>query len=419
MGFRFDADDGERSTIMDANIHSAVDLNGQPKGHVSPTNVRPSAAVLVAVVAPDEQLREYFCLDALGEAGIRTEIWYVAGGILSVDGRETHKHQVEARYIRDLNEFTAAVAASETKVFIALFNFELRTAPLFSVLRKYAKTIVYSSKGAVPIGAPLIRKWSLRLLTRALVGKFTLFATRFRYGAEFDFVFYAGKASLKAAKARIAYIPVNAPDWERERTEQSRLPLQGPVMRAAADASRCVVFLDSSLPCHPDVRLLGYKYVDAPRYREQLLKLFSQIESQWNCTVRIAGHPRSTYTDDFFGGRPIEIGRTASLVRDSVAVITHASTSTYFAVMHRKPILVCYCEEFLDPAYGPHLYPVACGFSVSLKVPLQKLGADLVSGDLPLVNDDRYQTFEIDYVSDRQDQRRTAELFGEFLLQHA
>jgi hypothetical protein len=108
------------------------------------------------------------------------------------------------------------------------------------------------------------------------------------------------------------------------------------------DANRGV-FLDEYLPFHPD--LLYIVRIDLPTspadYFASVRRFFDRVESQYGVQVTVAAHPKSNYEalPDYFGGRPVVKGQTASLVRNSRFVITHMSTAVDFAVLFNKPLL--------------------------------------------------------------------------------
>lgn len=102
------------------------------------------------------------------------------------------------------------------------------------------------------------------------------------------------------------------------------------------------VFLDEFTPFHPDVLFLGSKQeCSTEKYYPPLRKFFQYLEDELNLKVIIAAHPRANYDklSNPFGTRVIEYGKTAKLVKHSLIVLSHASTSINFAVIYKKPII--------------------------------------------------------------------------------
>jgi len=74
--------------------------------------------------------------------------------------------------------------------------------------------------------------------------------------------------------------------------------------------------------------------------------------------VRVAAHPRAAYVSrnqDYFEGIPIEVGRTAELIRGCKAVVCHDSTAIQFAVLFARPVIFVTTDEldrlFLDASF--------------------------------------------------------------------
>ncbi len=102
------------------------------------------------------------------------------------------------------------------------------------------------------------------------------------------------------------------------------------------------VFLDEFYPFHPDYFFHGITPKISPNeYYSLLCIFFDYIEKMYNISVIIAVHPRSDYENkpDYFHGREIVKNKTASLVKNAVAVICHASSSIDYAVLFEKPLI--------------------------------------------------------------------------------
>lgn len=108
------------------------------------------------------------------------------------------------------------------------------------------------------------------------------------------------------------------------------------------------IFLDAYMPYHPDFVLLGEKNPVTPeKYFSSLNSFFSKVEKRLNTKVEICAHPRADYSDkpDCFNGRKLYFGKTIECVRSAKFIIAHSSTSLYFAILYRKPVIFIVTEE--------------------------------------------------------------------------
>jgi hypothetical protein len=106
------------------------------------------------------------------------------------------------------------------------------------------------------------------------------------------------------------------------------------------------VFLDSMLTNHPDLLRMKKTSIDRTAYFRKMNALFNYIESVKGMKVIIASHPKASCSEEF-QGRQLVKGKTNELVRNSALVIVHQSTSLFYAVLDRKPILLAYTDEFI------------------------------------------------------------------------
>ena len=105
--------------------------------------------------------------------------------------------------------------------------------------------------------------------------------------------------------------------------------------------SKYMVFLDENLINHTDFSINDVRVEDEKQYYQELQELFSYLETQYSLKVIVAAHPRSKveYTKSKLPDYDVVIGETAGLVKHSEACITHASTSSNFAVIFNRPII--------------------------------------------------------------------------------
>ena len=123
------------------------------------------------------------------------------------------------------------------------------------------------------------------------------------------------------------------------------------------------VFLDSYLPYHSDYSFYKSRLnTDLPRplvaqeYYKSLNLLFDNIEQQTGLRVVIAAHPKSDYSNkpDCYGGREIEMNKTAELVAKSSLVVLEQSTAINFAVLFSKKMLFITSNQLEDQPYGAY-----------------------------------------------------------------
>lgn len=116
------------------------------------------------------------------------------------------------------------------------------------------------------------------------------------------------------------------------------------------------VFIDQD-PCfHPD-RLYrdATPYISPEKYFPTICNGLRKISHALGVDLRVAAHPRSSYQQrdpNYFGGIPIEYGRTAELIRDCKVAVCHCSAAIQFAVLFRKPIIFVTTNEMISQTVG-------------------------------------------------------------------
>ncbi|MBI5045192.1 MAG: hypothetical protein HZC02_04650 [Candidatus Levybacteria bacterium] len=117
------------------------------------------------------------------------------------------------------------------------------------------------------------------------------------------------------------------------------------IKKPTPDREKIGVFLDEYLPYHPgwaDSSLsTSFSMSFAESYYASIKNFFDIVERDLGVKMVIAAHPYSRYDrhPDYFGGRTLLLGETISLVRKAEFVVTHASYSVNFAVLHKKPAI--------------------------------------------------------------------------------
>ena len=117
-----------------------------------------------------------------------------------------------------------------------------------------------------------------------------------------------------------------------------------------------VVFVDECLVGALDWKVLGLQApVTFDSYFTSLNLYFTRLEDKYSLRVIIAGHPNSESDTKYannFQGRKILYNKTIELVKNSSAVLLHASTAVSFAVLAKKPVISLLTNELQNSYYG-------------------------------------------------------------------
>lgn len=246
--------------------------------------------------------------------------------------------------LREFAQLARAEAASA--VFIdylrGISGPDLRTAPIFRVLRDADAICYVIAAGSLPVAIRTRHRW-LRAATRpgraarhavSLVSRFA--AERFGgYAPPFK-VFGPPAPSVSAFAARYGIpaerlIATHSLDYDGQRRSDSVAP----------DLPACCVFIDDGLAGHPDFDAPGRRAPNATRYFADLGRVFDRVEAAVGLPVVVARHPRSdALRPEVIGGRRVLEGGTADAVASSRLVLGHASTALGYAALARKPVLL-------------------------------------------------------------------------------
>jgi hypothetical protein len=149
-------------------------------------------------------------------------------------------------------------------------------------------------------------------------------------------VVVAGEESLNAAKAfpGARIIKAHNFDYDIYLSLRNSPEQQG---------SGSVVFVDQDYCFHRD-----FLYVDIPtpvtpnKYFPVIRRSLKKIGEAFGASVEVAAHPRSSYHlpgREYFEDIPVQLGKTAQLIRGAKVVVGHYSTSLQLAVLFNKPIV--------------------------------------------------------------------------------
>lgn len=153
---------------------------------------------------------------------------------------------------------------------------------------------------------------------------------------------------------------INHPDYEEYVKSKSVTNL----------SEKYITFLDECFPTHPEIKYWKGNNLQnlVQPYQESLKRLFDRLESEFHKEVVICAHPKSQYKGNEFGNRKIIKGKTAVLVRESAFVLMHSSTSSSFAILNNKPLILLTSDEYKVTDKGTLLYQQNFAELLGLKI---------------------------------------------------
>ena len=158
-----------------------------------------------------------------------------------------------------------------------------------------------------------------------------------------------------------------------------------------------VVFLDECVPYHPDYIHQNIEpYCSSGNYYSDLNILFNEIEFKTGFRVIICAHPKADYKKigNLFNDRTIFYDQKINLVKFSEFVITHASTSSNFAVLYKKPMIFIKSKKY-DSAFNKIIDFHA---SIFKKTPIDISFNGTKYHDEERIDKDLYKSYKIDYI---------------------
>lgn len=159
------------------------------------------------------------------------------------------------------------------------------------------------------------------------------------------------------------------------------------------------VFIDQSVPHHPDYATVKSTPPAAEPYYHCLRGYFDRFEAETGLKIVVAAHPRSPLDvlQKALDGRPVFKNRTPELIAESRAVIGHFSTALGMAAALRTPIVLITTKlTYHGHFYHKHYYEM---FSRELGAPLIFIDDPETAPVPPLsVNEDLYAAYEKRYM---------------------
>jgi hypothetical protein len=161
------------------------------------------------------------------------------------------------------------------------------------------------------------------------------------------------------------------------------------------------VFLDEYLPFHPDYFYMKTKPYSTPdEYYPNLCEYFTFLEKELDIDVVIAAHPRANYNKhpDYFGGRKVLMGKTASLVKNARFVIAHSSTAINYAVLFKKTIIFITTDTLQRSPHGHHIATAAAQFGVK-PINIDSINSsDYVNAYNIRIDENAYSIYKNNYI---------------------
>jgi hypothetical protein len=179
-----------------------------------------------------------------------------------------------------------------------------------------------------------------------------------------------------------------------------------------------IVFLDEPGPLFSnDYALTGdkaHKTIDV--WYPALCRFFDHLEAIFNAKVIIAAHYKSAFTSpsEVFGGREVFYGRTLELIQESKLVVTEQSSAASFAVIYKTPIYFIYSDESKNDFQLMRFMENISGLLGQPVCNINRL--DALPKTLPCVDENKYLSYEDQFLTSDHDGRTNAQLVEQEVL---
>ena len=177
-----------------------------------------------------------------------------------------------------------------------------------------------------------------------------------------------------------------------------------------------LLLLDEYIPFHPDGINEKWPKIDPIKYYSLITNFLSEIELKEKCPVIIAAHPRSQYEShpDYFQGRRVMKNKTIELVKNAKLVITHASTSSNFAVFFNKPII--FIKMNLISAFYDHWIETMASNLGSAILSVDEIINESEYNNAKIINIESYKSYKNNYIKkENSPDKNTWEIFVDYL----
>ena len=223
--------------------------------------------------------------------------------------------------------------------------------------------------------------------------------------------YYMEQELKKNSNKKIKIIKGHSLDYDRYLSSIS-------LTAAKTNLKNTIVFLDTPGPLFSsDYTYSGDKvHKTIEVWYPALCKFFDKLEFLFDSKVIIAAHYKSAFTSqsEVFGGREVFYGRTWELVLESKLVVTEQSSAVSFAVIYKKPIFFIYSDESQNDLEIMHFMENISGILGQPIYNINRLG--LLPKTLPRVDENRYLTYEDQFLTSKHDGRTNAQLIEKKVL---
>lgn len=355
-------------------------------------------------------------LEYLIERGITVEYWDIAD-ILRNKLHESHS--LMTYYLRRFASYAElerrlTLPENIGAVYVIMIGLEPRFLPLFKLLRRHECKTVLFAWGAMP-GMQLSRLRKLqflflnpfKLIFKIVSGLQLRVAQATGLIAPFDVVFSAGRVMAERFSKAKRIVPINLVDYDHF--------TRSTIETNFIEQKKYAVFLDTNLPYHTDLSLVGLQSLEPQRYFDSLNRFFSFVEDRFGVNVVIAAHPKSNYPPGAFNFRSVWRQATPQLVRHANFVITQTSTAISYAVLNFKPVVFVYTDDMLK-LYSGSLMRELDALSEYLGGTLVNIddSKSVAAFEIPMVAQEHYDRYRYDFLVSQESQyRTTSEIFFE------
>ncbi len=302
----------------------------------------------------------------------------------------------------------------ENTIIICFFGFGASSLNIYKILSKYnikfgaiyagaVPEIAYaSSESFINKLARLRKSYSAYTLFKKVLNKIYTKATlRFKKNKirEYDFVVVGGKVgnSMKQnTSSKTKIIKAHALDREFILNDKNIEDI----------SSKYIVYLDEYLPYHFDNYLVGWDFAEkiADIYYKKMNIFLDYLSKRYDKEVVICAHPRSEYNKHkVWNNKKIVLFETYNYVKQSFICLTHASTSTNFAVMLNKPISFLYLKEIEFYKFPIDAVAKSLGKNI-VDIDLSKSELDKI--DFINLNQSKYQEYVKNYITENIEDKR-------------
>jgi hypothetical protein len=161
------------------------------------------------------------------------------------------------------------------------------------------------------------------------------------------------------------------------------------------------VFLDVDIINHPDTIILNLgSSVTEFQYYPILIKFLKKFETDTGLQIKFAIHPKSRNKNlrNLLEGIPCYEENTAELVRNSSAVLLHASTAISYAVLFKKPTIFLTSNKLKNTWIGPRIENLAKIVNAKVLNMNDDLNKPLNSKDLLKIDEEKYKNYVDQYL---------------------